>query len=203
MELAWENITHAQAELLASTWDANYGIYGRVQLGAAGLAGMSIDLSALVEQPFPNTVWSFAGPPVIESVKRGRCTVRIPLINKRPVTFRVLTPGTIPRLRLTTSFTLQPSGPTAVTTIIDEGLVTPGLTAGTLIQIPFFVIGASGSAFTAVPPEGTLEFPNPVESLDLSIPSFGVNTLLPPEGTLEFENLTESLELSISSFGML
>lgn len=203
MELVWENITHSQAELLASTWDANYGIHGRLELNADNLAGMDAGLSDLVKQPAQKTSWGFAGPPVIESVKNGRCTVRASLINKRPIAVGFLTPGLLLSTTLPLQFGFQLSSGQAVTTIIDKGLITLGLTPSILLPAPFFIIGASGSALVALPPEGTLEWRNEVESLDLSIPPFGVNTLLPPEGTLDFENLTESLELSVSSIEML
>jgi hypothetical protein len=39
MELAWENITYAQAEQIATIWDANYGIYGEVTLPPEIFAG--------------------------------------------------------------------------------------------------------------------------------------------------------------------
>jgi hypothetical protein len=79
VELAWENITYAQAEQLCQIWDANYGIYGQLTLPADIFAGTSGGLYSLVAVPFPNTSWAFAGPPEVEAVKAGRCTVSIPI----------------------------------------------------------------------------------------------------------------------------
>lgn len=77
IELTWENITFAQAELLSAVWDANYGITGDLTLQPETLAGASGNLAALLAQPFPNTTWCFAGSPQITAVKAGRCTVRM------------------------------------------------------------------------------------------------------------------------------
>lgn len=79
MELAWENITYAQAQQIGVVWDTSYGTYGSLTLGASVIAGLDPALAALIEQPFPNALWRSQGPPVIESVKAGRCTVRLPL----------------------------------------------------------------------------------------------------------------------------
>lgn len=98
LELAWENITYAQAETLLAVWDANYGIYGNVDLVTANLAGLSVDLAGLIDQPFPNAGWRFQGPPTVEAVKARRCTVRLPLRARQgagggaapPVALRIL-----------------------------------------------------------------------------------------------------------------
>jgi hypothetical protein len=79
MELAWENITYAQAEQLCRVWDLNYGIYGRLTLSADTLAGTSGGLNSLLALPFPGATWHFVGAPQVEAVKKGRCTVRMPI----------------------------------------------------------------------------------------------------------------------------
>jgi hypothetical protein len=77
MELVWENITHASAELLCQVWDTNYGIYGRVTLPSATLAGTAGGLATLLDTPFPGAKWHFISPPRVEAVKARRCTVRM------------------------------------------------------------------------------------------------------------------------------
>ena len=85
MDLAWENITYAQAEQLCKVWDDNYGIYGSlsqapsIPLTQEILAGTSGELKTLLALPFPNSSWHFAGPPRVEAVKARRCSVRIPI----------------------------------------------------------------------------------------------------------------------------
>lgn len=103
MELIWENITFAQAELLCAIWDANYGIYGGLRLapglvlGTTGgkiivtqngyallskdgtLAGTRGELAALLTTPFAGATWHFSAPPQVDSVKAGRCSVRMPI----------------------------------------------------------------------------------------------------------------------------
>jgi hypothetical protein len=85
MELAWENITYAQAEQLCIVWDNNYGIYGSlslppsVSLTAEILAGTSGALNSFLALPFPGASWHFVGEPRVEAVKAGRCSVRIPI----------------------------------------------------------------------------------------------------------------------------
>ena len=77
MELSWENITFAQAELLVSAWDANYGIYGQVTLPPEALAGTSSELSNLLIAPFPGATWHFTENPQVVSVGAFRCTVKM------------------------------------------------------------------------------------------------------------------------------
>lgn len=79
MELAWENITYTQAEQLCRVWDLNYGIYGRLTLPAETLAGTSGGLNSFLALPFPGATWNFVGTPQVEAVKKGRCTVRMPI----------------------------------------------------------------------------------------------------------------------------
>ncbi len=79
MQLAWENITYAQAEQLCEVWDANYGIYGQVEPPSEIRDGTSGDLRALLNTPFPGATWHFVGNPQVEAVKAGRCTVRMPI----------------------------------------------------------------------------------------------------------------------------
>jgi len=79
MELAWENITYAQAELLSRVWDLNYGIYGILLIPPEILAGTSGGLNALLATPFTGATWHFTGSPQVNSVKARRCTVRIPI----------------------------------------------------------------------------------------------------------------------------
>lgn len=79
MELAWENITYAQAEQLVSIWDLNYGIYGILLIPPEILAGTSGGLNALLATPFVGATWHFTGPPQVNSVKARRCTARIPI----------------------------------------------------------------------------------------------------------------------------
>ena len=85
MDLAWENITYAQAEQLCAVWDDSYGIYGSlsqapsIPLTQEILAGTSGELKALLTLPFPGSSWHFAGPPRVEAVKARRCSVRIPI----------------------------------------------------------------------------------------------------------------------------
>lgn len=85
MDLAWENITYLQAETLCRVWDDNYGIYGSlsqapsIPLTEEILAGTSGELKTLLALPFPGSSWHFAGPPRVEAVKAGRCSVRIPI----------------------------------------------------------------------------------------------------------------------------
>jgi hypothetical protein len=85
MELAWENITYTQAEQLCAVWDDNYGIYGSlsqapsISLTQEILAGTSGGLKAMLTLPFPGSSWHFAGPPQVQAVKAGRCSVRIPI----------------------------------------------------------------------------------------------------------------------------
>ena len=79
MELAWENVTYAEAEQLARLWELNYGIYGQLTLPTQTLAGTSEALGDFLALPFPGATWHFIGPPVIESVKAGRCTIRMPI----------------------------------------------------------------------------------------------------------------------------
>lgn len=87
MELTWENITYAQAELLCAVWDANYGTYGTITLPPEALAGTSGGLRALMALPFPGATWHFAGAPKVESVKARRCTVRIPIKTRAAATY--------------------------------------------------------------------------------------------------------------------
>lgn len=110
LDLVWENITHAEAEQLAAVWDANYGLYGAVALDAATLAGLGSSLATLIQQPFPGCEWRAQSPPVIESVKAGRCTVRLPL-RTRPGVFggTPLTPSVAPQAITITVQTLAPS----------------------------------------------------------------------------------------------
>lgn len=105
LELAWENITYAQAEQLVRVWDLNYGTYGRVTLPAEFFAGtetqvclatlsgkiittldgkaLAVDgsdsggLSGLMALPFVSTAWRFTEPPRVTAVKAGRCTVQM------------------------------------------------------------------------------------------------------------------------------
>ena len=56
LELAWENITYAQAQTLLNVWDANYGTYGTVDLVIESLAGLDTGLAALIDQPFMGVV---------------------------------------------------------------------------------------------------------------------------------------------------
>ena len=85
MDLAWENITYAQAEQLCKVWDDNYGNYGSlsqapsIPLTQEILAGTSGELKTLLALPFPNSSWHFAGPPRVEAVKARRCSVKIPI----------------------------------------------------------------------------------------------------------------------------
>lgn len=79
MDLAWENITFAQAEQLSQVWDESYGIYGRLTLPPEILAGTGGDLATLLAAPFPGATWHFIGPPQVSAVKAGRCTMRMPI----------------------------------------------------------------------------------------------------------------------------
>jgi hypothetical protein len=85
MDLAWENITYAQAEQLCAVWDDSYGIYGSlsqapsIPLTEEILAGTSGELKTLLTLPFPGSSWHFAGPPRVGAVKARRCSVRIPI----------------------------------------------------------------------------------------------------------------------------
>jgi hypothetical protein len=83
LELVWENITNAQAETICDVWDANYGIYGSVDVVTETLAGLNSSLDVLINQPFANVLWRSEGPPVVEAVKRNRCTVRLTLRSRR------------------------------------------------------------------------------------------------------------------------
>jgi hypothetical protein len=60
-------------------WDLNYGIYGRLTLSADTLAGTSGGLNSFLALPFPGATWHFVGAPQVEAVKKGRCTVRMPI----------------------------------------------------------------------------------------------------------------------------
>jgi hypothetical protein len=84
-EIAWENITYAQAETILAVWDANYGLYGNVTLVADTLSGLDAGLAAVIQQPFPGAVWRAEEPPVVESVKAGRCIVRLRLRSRRNI----------------------------------------------------------------------------------------------------------------------
>lgn len=82
MELAWLNITYAQAEQICSVWDKNYGVYGMVAntpnpLPAQLLAGTTGGLNSLMAQPFAGASWHIASAPIVEAVKARRCTVRM------------------------------------------------------------------------------------------------------------------------------
>lgn len=84
LELVWENITYGQAEQLAIIWDNNYGIYGILASTANPmtpeiLAGTSGGLNSYLALPFPGATWHFVGPPQVEAVKAGRCTMRMPI----------------------------------------------------------------------------------------------------------------------------
>lgn len=85
MELVWENVTYAQAEQLCTVWDKNYGIYGSLSLPPSIsltpeiLGGTSGGLNSLMALPFAGATWHFVGIPRVESVKAGRCTVRMPI----------------------------------------------------------------------------------------------------------------------------
>ena len=85
MELAWENVTYAQAEQLCIVWDNNYGTYGSlsqapsIQLTQEILAGTSGALKTFLTLPFPGASWHFVGDPQVEAVKAGRCSVRMPI----------------------------------------------------------------------------------------------------------------------------
>jgi hypothetical protein len=85
MQLAWENITYAQAEQLCRVWDDNYGIYGSlsqapsIPLTEEILAGTSGELKTLLALPFPGSSWHFAASPRVKAVKAGRCTVEMPI----------------------------------------------------------------------------------------------------------------------------
>jgi hypothetical protein len=85
MDLAWENITYAQAEQICIVWDNNYGIYGSlslipsINLTPEILAGTSGGLNSLLTLPFPGATWHFAGSPQVVATKAGRCTVKLPI----------------------------------------------------------------------------------------------------------------------------
>jgi hypothetical protein len=93
MELVWENITYTQAEQLCIVWDNNYGIYGSLSQASSLeitqeiLAGTSGGLKSLLTLPFPSASWHFAGPPQVEAVKAGRCSVRIPIKIRAAATY--------------------------------------------------------------------------------------------------------------------
>lgn len=78
-DLVWENITHTEAEELLAQWDDAYGLNGSFSLTPEIIAGLGLELSELIEEPFPGAIWRFDGPPVVESIKAKRCTVRLPL----------------------------------------------------------------------------------------------------------------------------
>ena len=91
-EIVWENITYAEAELILQVWDSSYGIYGNITLVPSTLSGLSPGLAAIIQQPFPNTVWRAEGPPVIEAVKAKRCAVRLSLRTRRDIRSAVAYP---------------------------------------------------------------------------------------------------------------
>lgn len=91
-EIAWENITYAEAELILQVWDASYGLYGRINLAPSTLSGLGSGLAAIIEQPFPNTAWRAEGPPTIEPVKAKRCSVRLQLRTRRDIRSAVAYP---------------------------------------------------------------------------------------------------------------
>lgn len=88
-DLVWENITYTQAESLVIALDASYGSYSKLELADATLAGLSnvvgSNLFDLVKEPFPGAVWRAAGPPRVEAVKHGRCTVALPLKTRNDI----------------------------------------------------------------------------------------------------------------------
>jgi hypothetical protein len=90
--LAWENITYAQAESISTVWDANYGIYGAVDLPTEVLAGLGTELAELVETPFAGVTWRAVEAPTIEAVKAGRCTVRLALRTRQGISSGVSYP---------------------------------------------------------------------------------------------------------------
>ena len=77
--LEWKNITYQQAETLCIIWDNNYGLYGTETLPPEVFAGMGSDLGGFVALPFAGATWHFSGNPVVVPVKKGYCTVRIPI----------------------------------------------------------------------------------------------------------------------------
>ena len=99
MELAWENITYAQAELICIVWDNNYGLYGTLALPpvpnvqqTAGLTPEIVDgtsgaLRSLLTLPFPGATWHLGGPPQVQAVKAGRCTVRMLITMRTAATY--------------------------------------------------------------------------------------------------------------------
>jgi len=79
-ELAWENITYAEAESLVRVLDLNYGSYGHIALPPEIFAGIDLtELEDLMAAPFPSTSWRFIEPPRVLAVKAGRCTVQVPI----------------------------------------------------------------------------------------------------------------------------
>jgi len=83
MDLAWENITYAQAEQICIVWDNSYGIYGHLSQAPTArltpeiLAGTSGELNRFLASPFRNAVWRFVSRPQVKAAKAGRCTVTI------------------------------------------------------------------------------------------------------------------------------
>ena len=93
IELSWENITYAQAELLCIVWDDNYGIHGSLSLPPTIpltqeiLDGMGTSLKQFVTAPFTGVAWHFKSPPTVEPVKFGRCTVRMSIGARAAATY--------------------------------------------------------------------------------------------------------------------
>lgn len=93
IELEWPNVTYQQAEELCIVWDDNYGTYGQLSqqpnfpLTQELLAGMSSELKQLLTLPITGATWHFIGKPSVESVKPGRCTVRMRIGLRASVTY--------------------------------------------------------------------------------------------------------------------
>lgn len=174
MELSWENINYAQAELISAAWDANYGTYGNLQLAGETLAGLGAlsgsilvtlsgdpittlagdlittdaaivgsGLADLIEQPFPDAIWRFEGPPVVEAVKAGRCTVRLLLRTRHDLRPDAILPG--PATPLTTPFIVVPASVIRTRALAPEVV---GSVAPSFVDVP-----AATVTVTALAPE--------------------------------------------------
>jgi hypothetical protein len=79
LNLAYENITDAQADEFLTHYRETQGTYNTFLLPAAAKAGWTGNASAIDAAGYGNR-WRYNGPPQIKSVKPGRSSVQVELI---------------------------------------------------------------------------------------------------------------------------
>lgn len=80
LDLTYENISDTDASLFLSHYNSLFGTFDTFTLGNAHLAFIGWTGTAGALTSAAGTTWRYAEPPQVESVYRGRSTVRVRLI---------------------------------------------------------------------------------------------------------------------------